>query len=135
MKISTKSRYGLRATAYLAKAGKICPLKKVSQSENISAPYLEKIFSELGKAGLIKAQRGAGGGYCLALAPEEISVGQIVRALDGPLAPADCLLEGKNGKSSCPRSDLCPAKNVWKKVQDSLNSTLDSISLAGLSGG
>ncbi len=132
MKISTKSRYGLRAIAYLAKLEKICSLRKIAEDENIPFDYLEKIFSALEKEKLVKAKRGACGGYFLARSPEKISVGQVMDILEGSISSSSCLTKEKNKKCSCPRMKNCLTKNVWKKVQDTLNLTLNSITLTDL---
>lgn len=131
LKISTKSQYGLRAMVYLAKyKDKICPLKSISKEEGISFDYLEKIISQLEKAGLVKAKRGAQGGYFLARSPQKIKVGQIIKTLEGKMALVLCLAEEK--RFCCPREKRCLTKNLWKKIQDILNSTLDSITLKDL---
>jgi len=135
MKISTKSQYGLRAMIYLASIygkDKFCSLKIISKKENISFDYLEKILSKLKKAGLVKSKKGIQGGYCLAYRPEKIKVGKIIRVLEGTMAPVLCIAKEKEKRFLCPRKKICLTKNVWQKIQDSLNSTLDSITLADL---
>lgn len=132
MKISTASRYGLRAMVYLAKSKGICSINKISQDENISSDYLEKIISKLEKAGLVKSKRGMRGGYFLARPSEKITVGEIIRVLEGTMAPVLCVAKEKTKKYSCPRRKLCLTINVWQKIQDVLNSTLDSITLKDL---
>ncbi|KPJ71499.1 hypothetical protein AMJ50_01760 [Parcubacteria bacterium DG_74_3] len=133
MKFTTKSQYGLRAMVYLAKAqNKISPLKIISEKEGIPFNYLEKIISDLEGAGFLQAKRGIGGGYFLALEPKEIKVGEIIKALEGSLAPVKCLIKDKKRRYSCPRQGKCQTRRVWKKIQTSLNSTLDSITLADL---
>ena len=132
MKISAKSRYGLRAMVYLARSKKICSVKTIAQDENISFDYLEKIFSKLEKADLVKAKRGAQGGYLLARSPQKITVGEIVRVLEETMAIAPCVAEEKEKKYHCPLRRMCSIRNVWQKTQDTLNSTLDSIILTDL---
>ena len=133
MKISTKSQYGLRALVCLAKfPDKVCPLKAISEAEGISFDYLEKIFAKLGKAGLLKSKRGVGGGYFLAKKPKEIKIGEIITALEGSTAPVKCLLDHRKKKYRCPKEKKCQTKKLWKKIQDSLNFTLNSITLADL---
>jgi Rrf2 family protein len=131
MKISTKSQYGLRAMIYLAKnRDKICPLKEISKKEGISFDYLEKIFSKLGRANLIGAKKGVQGGYFLAKNPQKIKISQIIKILEGEMAPVFCLVKEK--KFFCPQEKKCLAKNLWRKIQEALNSTLNSITLADL---
>ncbi len=135
MRISTKSQYGLRAMVYLANVfgkGRIYSLKKISQKENISFDYLEKIISKLEKAGLIRAKKGAGGGYFLARSPAKINVGEIIMVFEGTMAPVKCVAKEKKERIFCPRKKICKSFFVWKKIQDILNSTLNSITLDDL---
>lgn len=130
MKFSSKSRYGLRAMAYLAGlyAGeKSYPLKIIAREENISFTYLEKIISKLEKEGIVKSKKGAQGGYCLARRPEKITVGEIIRPLEGIMNSVKCLNKGR-----CPHLKTCRTRGVWKKIYDTLNSTLDSMTLIDL---
>lgn len=116
---------------YLAKCkNKICSLKTISQAEEISFDYLEKIISKLEKAGLIKAKKGVQGGYFLSKPPKKIKLGEIVRVLEGEIALVKCVAKGK--RFICPRNKKCLTKNFWKKIQDSLNKTLNSLTLADL---
>ena len=143
MKISTKSQYGLRAMVYLAKfKGSYCPLRIISKNEDISFDYLEKIISKLEKASLVKAKKGVQGGYFLAKSPSKIKLGEIIRVLEGEASLVKCLPRiipkgfvrgiAKKEKYHCPREKKCLTKNFWKKIQDSLNSVLDSLTLADL---
>ena len=128
MKISNKSRYGLRAMVYLAKNKKICSIKEISQKENIPFDFLEKIVSKLEKEGLVKSQRGAQGGYFLACPPQEISLGKILKTLEGTIFSISC----RKDPSSQRKKKKCPIKKVWEKIQNILTSTLDSITLADI---
>ena len=127
MKISTKSQYGLRAMIYLAKnKDRICSLKEISKKEKISFDYLEKIFLKLEKAGLVRSKKGPLGGYYLAKNPEKIKIGEIISALEKNIFLVKCLDE------ICPQQSKCLAKNFWKKLNDNINKTLNSITLANL---
>ena len=129
IKISTKSQYGLRAMVYLAKCQKrICPLKEISRKEGISFDYLEKIISKLEKANLVKAKKGVEGGYFLAKPAKKIKAGDIVRILEGRTNLVKCL----PGGCYCPREKKCLTKNFWGKIQKTLDSVLNSITLADL---
>lgn len=131
MKLSTRSRYGLKAMIDLAVYGKdqYISLKSISNRQNLSEAYLEQLFAALKKGGLIKSIRGAQGGYTLASDPEKIKVGTILRVLEGSLSTTDCL----DGKSSCGDDcSCCVSKSVWIKMTESLNEAADSISLASL---
>jgi len=133
LKISTKSQYGLRAMVYLAKSrDKISPLKVISEAEGISFDYLEKIISKLEKAGLVKAKKGVRGGYFLRKSPTRIKIGEIIKALEGDKGLVKCITKINGKRFCCPRERRCLTKNFWKKIQDSLNSTLNSITLADL---
>lgn len=132
MKLSTKGRYGLRAVIDLARYAKEEPvsLAAVAERQNISISYLEQLIAKLKKAGIVKSTRGAQGGYTLAKAPEKISVGDILRALEGNLNPVDCV--EANGDNTCAASDFCVTKYVWKRISDSINETVDAIFLSEL---
>lgn len=135
LKVSTRSQYGLRAMVYLAsvfKKNRICSLKQISEKESISFDYLEKIISKLEKGGLLEAKKGAGGGYVLARSPGEISAGDILRAIEGTLAPVRCVANERKERLSCPRKRICKSFSVWQRIQEVLNSTLNSITLADL---
>lgn len=132
-KISTKSQYGLRAMTYLAKCKKkICPLKEISKGEGISFDYLEKIIAKLEKSGLVKAKKGIHGGYYLSKKPLKIKVGEILNSLEGDKQLVKCISQGNLKKSLCSRERQCCTRPLWKKVHDSLNKTLNSITLADL---
>lgn len=132
MKLSTKGRYGVKAMLDLALhncEGQIS-LKSIAERQNISENYLEQLFATLRKAGLVKSVRGAQGGYALAQSPESTTVGAILRALEGSLAPVDCVIE--NDPVLCERSEGCITRLVWEKIRDSVNSVVDSITLENL---
>lgn len=134
MKLSTKGRYGARAMLDLAlnynKDGTPVALNGIAQRQEISEEYLEQIFSALRRSGLVESVRGAQGGYKLGRPANEITIGDILRVLEGSLAPVDCVLE--NRKPTCKRYENCVMNGVWLKVRDAINKTVDSISLADL---
>jgi Rrf2 family protein len=132
MKLSTKGRYGLKAMLDIAlnMNDGVVAIKNISKRQGISEPYLEQLFSALKKAGLVKSTRGSMGGYVLASSPEQITVGQVLRALEGSLAPVDCVLE--TDAHQCDRVDCCVVKGVWAKIRDSINEVVDSITLSDL---
>lgn len=105
------------------------PLRDISNKEGISLQYLEQLFRDLREAGLVESIRGAKGGYILARSPEEITVGDVVRAVEGPIAPVECLLEDAG---CCERRDVCLTRGAWERLRDSIEVTLDSITLADL---
>jgi len=132
VKLSTKGRYGLRAMIDLAIHSKEnqVSIKSISERQEISENYLERIIALLKKAGYVKSTRGAQGGYMLTKKPDQISVGNILRALEGDLNPVDCSLT--NDDIVCSESSLCVTKFVWKRISDSINDVVDNISLQDL---
>lgn len=132
LKLSTRGEYGLRAMVDLAlRYGKgPITLKSVAERQEISEPYLEQLIAVLRKASLVKSVRGAQGGYCLIREPGKITVGEVIRALEGPIAPVDCVSE--DNPESCSRAENCLTKVIWERVRDSIADVLDSFTLADL---
>lgn len=131
MKLSTKGRYGVKAMLDLAihsEEGHVS-LKSIADRQDLSENYLEQLFASLKKAGLVKSMRGAQGGYALAADTSAISIGAILRALEGSLAPVECSQMDGIG---CCRADECVTKVVWDKINDSINSVVDHMSLQDL---
>ena len=133
MKLSTKGRYGLRAVIDIAinSQEEAVALSSIAERQNISMSYLEQLIAKLKKAGIVESKRGAQGGYLLAKSPDTISVGDILRALEGDLSPVDCAVLSE-GTSTCQSSDLCVSKYVWKRISDSINSAVDALMLSEL---
>ena len=131
MKISTKGRYALRLMLDLAynHTGSFIPIKNISQRQDISDKYLEQIITQLSRAGLVKSARGAQGGYMLAKEPQEYTVGEILRLLEGNLAPVACV---DDTKEACTRTDECVTMEVWREIKDAVNKVVDNITLADL---
>ena len=129
MKLSTKGRYGLRALIDLAQYSSGGPVStaSISARQDISERYLEQLMSMMKKAGLVKSIRGEGGGDVLAKDVWEISVGDVLRALEGSLEPVDCA--GLEPEGMCSASDSCVAKYVWQRINESINRTVDEIRL------
>ena len=134
MKLTTKGRYGLRAVIDLAKYAKNEPvsLSDVAERQGISISYLEQLMAKLKKAGIVQSTRGAQGGYSLTKNPKEISVGEILRALEGSLSPVDCSAVDGEGETECSASSFCVTKYVWKRINDSINDTVNNIFLSEL---
>lgn len=132
MRFSTKEQYALRALVELARyhgQGPI-PLRQVAASEGISLAYLEQIVSTLREAGLLKSRRGVYGGYSLTRMPNQITVGDILRVLEGSIVPVPCVSD----EGSCMRETDCATRIVWERVRSSLVETLDGITLHDLIG-
>ncbi|NLO10233.1 MAG: Rrf2 family transcriptional regulator [Clostridiales bacterium] len=133
MKLTTKGRYGLRAVVDLAvnTDDEAVALSQIAERQGISLNYLEQLVARLKKAGIVNGIRGAQGGYVLAMPAEEISVGDILRALEGDLSPVDCY-EINSNDTPCDNSDICVTKYVWKRISDSINDAVDGIMLSDL---
>lgn len=132
MIISTKGRYGVRAMFVLAKRyddNKLTSIKFIANEQGISEQYLEQLFSKLKSSQLIESVRGQKGGYRLKLSPKDISVGQVLRALEGPLAPSECVVDDKD---VCVKAEVCTTHNMWKTVYDGINQVVDAVSLADM---
>lgn len=126
MKLSTKGRYGVRAMAELALhyGGAPISIKTISREQNLSEYYLEQLFSPLRRANIIRSIRGAQGGYVLCKAPSEITVGDIMTILEGPIEIADCI-DGY----ACDNEHSCATKFVWEKIKNSIDDVMNCISL------
>lgn len=127
MKLSTKGKYGLYAMFYLAQqAGSgPQPLKAMAEIGISSEDYLEQLLGSLRRAGLVATVRGAQGGYQLARAPEEITVGDIIDATEGPINISECVSD----EGCCNRSGQCRTRQVWDYLSRSINGLLQSITL------
>ena len=132
MKLSTKGRYGLRAMIDLALYAENTPVSiaSIAARQHISESYLEQLIAKLRKANLVTSVRGAGGGYVPGRPVEEISVGDVLRALEGNLDPVEC--PGIEHQGGCDGSDVCVTKYVWKRINDSINQTVDEMMLSDL---
>ena len=130
MKLSTKGRYGLRALIDLAlySENETVSIQSIARRQNISDSYLEQLMRKLRSAGLIVSVRGAQGGFKLARPANEISVGDVLRALEGSLEAVTCGGED----NSCQGADLCVTKFVWERINSSIRDTVDSIKLSQL---
>ncbi|HEX2954212.1 MAG TPA: Rrf2 family transcriptional regulator [Bacillota bacterium] len=133
MQISTRGRYGLRSMVDLTLHGSEGPLalRTIADRQGISESYLEQVFNSLRKAGLVKSLRGAQGGYELGRPAKEISVGDILRALEGPIVPVHCVGELTDGQV-CPRENFCITRPFWEELKDIVNDFLDKKSLQNL---
>ncbi len=132
MRLSTRGYYGLKAMFDLAQNYGSHPitLKSVAERQRISESYLEQLMAMLRKTGLVKSFRGAQGGYILAREPARITAGDVVRALEGPIAPVYCVNEEE--PRECDEVDYCITRTVWLRVRDGITGILDSINLADL---
>lgn len=134
MRLSTKSRYGLRAIFDMAYHAGTLPaqIKDISRRQNISPRYLEQIFQDLKRAALLRSRRGPQGGYCLARKPHEITVLDIVLATEGEVALVDCVKTGKRGKKACGFENQCITQQVWSEATRKLNEYLGTVTIKDL---
>jgi Rrf2 family protein len=129
MKVSTKGRYGTRAVLELARRYGQGPVlvREISERQEISERYLENILNALRKSGIVVSARGAGGGYQLARNPAEITVGDVVRSLEGPLDVVEC-----TGPRPCERNSRCATYRVWNNLKSAIERELDSVTIADM---
>ena len=132
MKFSTKGRYGLKAMLDLAvhnNEGQVV-LKSIAERQGLSENYLEQLFAVLKKAKLVKSVRGSQGGYTLAEEPGKITVGDILRVLEGSAVSNDCAAE--NGECCSSSYNCCVTNSVWLKIQEGIDNVTNSITLQQL---
>ena len=134
MKISTKGRYALRLMIDLAvhtEDGGYAPIRSIAERQELSDKYLEQLLAQLSRAGFVLSARGAQGGYRLSRDPATYTVGDILRLMEGDLAPEAC---GGNSASDpcCGRYDNCATVEVWQQLSSAINQVVDGITLADL---
>ncbi len=132
MQISTKGRYALRAMIDLALHMDQGPVlrKDIAERQEISSDYIGQLFLKLRKAGFVKSVKGPGGGYVLAQDADRIRAGDIIRAVEGPIALVQCVRP--NQGEVCHRMDGCVTYLLWKKLSKTIEEVLDSITLKDL---
>lgn len=144
MMFSTKAEYGVRVMVELARragespggAESVVPLAEIAEHDGMPLAYLEHLVARLRKAGLIDSRRGSRGGYLLARPAEEITMAEVVEALEGSIAPIECISQGPDGEIVCSRESdpnhVCPTKLLWTRVRGSIVRTLEDTTLADL---
>jgi Rrf2 family protein len=138
MMFSTKAEYGVRVMVELARrdAGSPVSLSEIAEHDKLPLAYLEHLAARLRKAGLIDSKRGARGGYMLARPAEEITMAEVVEALEGSIAPIECISESPDGGLVCSRESdpdhVCPTKLLWTRVRGSVVRTLQETRLSDL---
>jgi Rrf2 family protein len=139
MRLSKRGEYGLRAMIMLAGTPHenaplpVVQIKEISEREKISPKFLEQILLTLKNAGLLHSKMGVGGGYYLARPPSEITLGQIFRVLDGPVAPIKCVSQIAYEPCGCPDEATCGLRLVMFDVRQAIVNILDNTSLADVS--
>jgi Rrf2 family protein len=145
MMFSTKAEYGVRVMVELARrgggaGGDPVPLAEIAAHDGLPLAYLEHLVARLRKAGLVDSRRGSRGGYLLARSATEITMAEVVEALEGSIAPIECISEASDGSIVCSResgragshSDVCPTKLLWTRVRFAIVRTLQETTLADL---
>jgi len=129
MKISTRGRYALRMMIDIAEndgENERVPMKDISERQGISVKYLEQIVTNLTRAGLLRSVRGSSGGYYLTKKPAQYTVGEILRAIEGKLAPVACLEDEVN---QCDRAEFCQTIGFWEGLYKVIREYTDSVTL------
>ena len=132
IKLSTKTRYGLRAMLYMAErydGERALPVGEIAREQGVSEKYLEQLFTRLRRFGLINSVRGAQGGYLLGRAPEQITAASVVEALEGDIVFADC-----SGSGECDNRQTCPTHDLWVRLKGSIDEILEDTTLSDLLG-
>ena len=142
MMFSTKAEYGVRVMVELARRGgegadaHPIPLAEIAEHDGLPLAYLEHLVARLRKAGLVDSRRGSRGGYLLARPPAQITMAEVVEALEGTIAPIECISEAADGRIVCSRESdpdhACPTKVLWTRVRFSIVRTLKETTLEDL---
>jgi Rrf2 family protein len=133
--LSNKAKYGLKALIHLSGAEGQCLAGDIARDNNIPRKFLDAILVELRNAGIVNSRKGKNGGYLLARPADKITVGQIIRILDGPLAPIACASKTAYQRcADCPDEDACAIRDIMLDVRDSIALVLDRTSIASLRG-
>jgi Rrf2 family transcriptional regulator, cysteine metabolism repressor len=138
MMFSTKAEYGVRVRVELARrsGGDPIPLAEIAANDGLPLAYLEHLVARLRKAGLVDSRRGSRGGYLLARPAAQITMAEVVEALEGSIAPIECISQSADGTIVCARESkldhVCPTKLLWTRVRSSIVTTLRETTLADL---
>lgn len=122
MKLTRGGEYGIRGVLYLAQQnnGKVNMLSAIAKAQEVPPRFLAKIFQALAKAGIVKSHRGAKGGFSLARSADEITIKDVIEAIEGPIYLNVCLM----GPGECSRDKICPMHKVWEEAQDKMMGVL-----------
>jgi Rrf2 family protein len=136
MKLSVRGEYALRAMQVLARDFQeddaVVRIQEISDKQKIPKRFLEQILNDLKSAGLVQSKRGVAGGYRLKRAPQHITLAEIIRHIEGPLAPVSCVSEKYYEKCSCPDESRCAIRSVMKEVRDSIVQVMEATTLSHL---
>jgi Rrf2 family protein len=134
MKLSLRGEYALRALIVLGLNAEkeVVRIQTISEQQNIPRRFLEQILNDLRAAGILESRRGVSGGYRLRLPPEEITLANVIRFIEGPLAPVSCVSEKFYERCSCPDEKICGIRSIMKEVRDAIVKILEGVTLAQL---
>lgn len=136
MKLSVRGEYALRALMVLARDfqedDSVVRIQQISKKQNIPKRFLEQILNDLKSARIVESKRGVSGGYRLRRRPETITLAEIVRHIEGPLAPVSCVSENYYEKCSCPDESRCAIRSIMKQVRDDIVKLMEATTLAHL---
>lgn len=133
MRVSSKAHYGLRMMTELARSYGLRPLSiaEVARTEHLPVAYLEQLAAQLRRGGLVQSTRGVHGGYSLARAPEQICVLDVVRVVEGEVAPVECVA-AEYVSGSCAREGDCASRGIWHRLKEMIDAVLGQTTLADL---
>lgn len=134
MKLSVRGEYALRALLVLGQhyGDGVVRIQAIAREQNIPRKFLEQILNELRNLGVVESQRGAGGGYRLARAPEAITLAEVIRHVTGAIAPVSCVSDWFYEKCTCPDETICPIREVMKEVRDIVARKMEGLTVADL---
>src|SRR6185436_1022922 len=136
MKLTVRGEYALRALLVLSRDFRdddsVVRIQEISRKQNIPKRFLEQILNDLKSAGIVESKRGVTGGYRLRRTPQEITLAEIVRHIEGPLAPVSCVSERFYEKCSCPDESRCAIRSVMKEVRESIVKFMERTTLLEL---
>ncbi len=132
--LSSRARYATRAVLDLSQQFDKGPthIKEIAERQNIPVGFLQQILGALKMTGFVVSQKGPGGGFTLSRKPADISLGAVLRAMDGPLAPTSCVSQTRRGECGCPDAKTCPTRDYFQQARDTAAEILDSTSFADL---
>ena len=134
MKLSLRGEYALRALIVLGVnyGDSVVRIQTISEQQNVPKRFLEQILNDLKSAGVVESKRGVAGGYRLSKPPEKISLAQVIRHIEGPLAPVSCVSEKFYARCSCPDENKCGIRSIMKEVREAIVKILEGVSVGEL---
>jgi Rrf2 family protein len=132
--LSSRARYATRAILDLSLLYDQGPIQisDIAERQNIPVKFLQQILVALKMTGFVQSRKGPGGGYSLAMAPKEITLGAVVRAMDGPIAPISCVSVTKFSECGCPNPEVCSLRGAFKEVRNAMSEVLDRTTFSDL---